>query len=113
MFASLQLYLLATISAVLLAAEAFALVDALRRPAAAFVSAGKRTKVFWSVLLMVGAVLGFVGLFPPLGGGFLGLAVFFAVIPALIYLSDVRPAIRGYRGPRSNRGPSSGPRGGW
>lgn len=113
MFASLQLYLLVAIAVVLLATEVFALVDALRRPAAAFVSAGKRTKVFWSVLLLVGAVIGFIGLPQPLGGGFLGLAGFFAIIPALIYLSDVRPAIRGYRGPRSNRGPSSGPRGGW
>lgn len=112
MFASLQLYLLVTITVALLAVEVYALVDALRRPAGAYPSAGKRTKNFWAGILAIGAVLGFVGLYPPLGGGFLGLAVLFAVIPAMIYLSDVRPAIGGYRKPRGGGG--AGPsRGGW
>ena len=110
MFASLQVLLFALITAALLVVEVYALIDALRRPNEAFVSAGKRTKTFWAVLLAVGAVLGFIGLPYPLGGGFLGLAVLFAVIPALIYLSDVRPALGGRR-PR-NQGPSA-PRGGW
>ncbi|SDD39101.1 Protein of unknown function [Sanguibacter gelidistatuariae] len=111
MFASLQQFLLALITVVLLAVEVYSLVDALRRPAAAFVSAGKRTKNFWSALLAIAAVLGFIGLTPPLGGGFLGLAVLFAVIPAMIYLSDVRPALGGRRRPRG--GGPSGSRGGW
>lgn len=110
MFASLQVLLFAVVATVLLVVEVYALIDALRRPNAAFVSAGKRTKTFWSILLAVGAVLGFIGLPYPLGGGFLGLAVLFTVVPALIYLSDVRPAL-GSR-PRKPRGPSS-PRGGW
>lgn len=110
MIALLQFYLLALITLALLVVEVYALVDAARRSNGAFVSAGKRTKTFWSVLLAVGAALGFIGLTPPLGGGFLGLAVLFAVIPALIYLSDVRPALGGR--PRKNQGPSS-PRGGW
>lgn len=97
MFAALQLYLLAFITAVLFAVEVFALVDAVRRPPAAFVSAGKRTKNFWAVLLGVFAVLGFIGLYPPIGGGFLGLWALFVVIPAAIYMTDVRPAVSGYR----------------
>lgn len=114
MFADLQFYLLSLITVILFAAEAFALVDALRRPAAAFVSAGKRTKVFWSLVLGVAAALGFIGLYPPLGGGYLGLMALFVVIPAIIYLTDVRPAVGGYRGPRGGSGPrGGGSRGGW
>ena len=107
MFALLQVYLLALITVALLVVEVYALIDALRRTNEAFVSAGKRTKSFWAILLGVGAALGFVGVTPPRGLGLLGLA---AVIPALIYLSDVRPALGGRR-PRK-QGPSS-PRGGW
>lgn len=111
MFALLQVYLLALITVALLVVEVYALIDALRRTNEAFVSAGKRTKSFWAILLAVGAALGFVGVTPPLGLGLLGLAALFAVIPALIYLSDVRPALGGHRRPRK-QGPSS-PRGGW
>lgn len=112
MFGALQFYVLGLITVVLFAVEAYALVDALRRPAGAFVSAGKRTKQFWSLLLGGAAVLGFVGLYPPLGGGYLGLMALFVIIPALVYLTDVRPAVGGSRGPRGgSRGPSN--RGGW
>lgn len=112
MFGDLQLYLLSLITVVLFAVEVYALVDALRRPTGAFVSAGKRTKTFWSALLGAAAVLGFVGLYPPLGGGYLGLMALFLIIPAIIYLTDVRPALGGSRGPRGgSRGPGS--RGGW
>lgn len=111
MFASLQVLLLAIITVVLLIVEVYALIDALRRSNEAFVSAGKRTKTFWSALLGLGAALGFIGVTPPIGLGLLGFAAFFAVIPAMIYLSDVRPALGGHRRPRK-QGPSS-PRGGW
>ena len=110
MFGALQIYLLSLITVVLFAVEVYALVDALRRPATAFVSAGKRTKTFWSLVLGAAAVLGFVGLYPPLGGGFLGLMALFLIIPAIIYLTDVRPALGGSRG---SRGPRGGSRGGW
>ena len=112
MFGDLQLYLLSLLTVVLFAIEVYALVDALRRPSTAFVSAGKRTKTFWTLLLGAAAVLGFVGLYPPLGLGVLGLMALFLIIPAIVYLTDVRPALGGSRGPRgSSRGPGS--RGGW
>lgn len=112
MFADLQFYLLGLITVALFAVEVYALVDALRRPDRAFVSAGKRTKTFWSLVLAAAAALGFVGLYPPLGRGYLGLMALFVIIPALIYLTDVRPAVAGPRGPRGgSQGPGS--RGGW
>ncbi|PFG34328.1 DUF2516 family protein [Sanguibacter antarcticus] len=114
MFADLQFYLLGLITVVLFASEVFALVDALRRPGAAFVSAGKKTKTFWSLVLAAAVALGFIGLYPPLGGGYLGLMALFVVIPAIIYLTDVRPALGSMRGPRGGSGPRGpGSRGGW
>lgn len=83
--------------------SAFAFVDALRRPAAAFEYAGKRTKRFWSILLGVALALAFVSL-----GGNIGILVILSVVAAGVYLADVRPAVKTYGG-----GPSRGPYGGW
>lgn len=69
----------------------FALIDAIARPESAYVSAGKQTKVFWVVLLVVGLLITIVGL-----------------IASIVYLVDVRPAIRasgGGRGSSSSDGP--------
>lgn len=81
---------------------AFSLVDALRRPAAAFEYASKRTKTFWSVLLGVATALAFVSI-----GGTIGLLVIISVVAAGVYLADVRPAVRTYGGGRG-RGSSRG-----
>ncbi|SDX55361.1 Protein of unknown function [Modestobacter sp. DSM 44400] len=73
-----------------LALAVWAFVDALVRPAAAFVAAGKLTKPGWLAITAIATLLlYFVG---PLS--FLGLP---AVIAAIVYLVDVRPAIRGLR----------------
>ena len=60
----------------------FALVDALSRPEAAFAYAGKQTKQFWLVILVLAVVSTFVGFFSLIG-----------LVAALVYLLDVRPAI--------------------
>ncbi|UNX54519.1 DUF2516 family protein [Georgenia sp. TF02-10] len=108
MVGNLQVLLFLALALVMLGLELWALVDAARRPAGAFTTAGKRTKTFWLVLLGVAAVIGFVAIPPPLGiglmGGFLQLL---AVVPAGVYLADVRPAVRGYGRRRPPRG------GGW
>lgn len=93
--------LLLTVAA--FAMTAFAFADAVRRPAAAFEYASKRTKTFWSVLLGVALALSFVSI-----NGGLGLLVILPVVAAGVYLADVRPAVRTYGG-----GPSRGPYGGW
>ncbi|TFV62627.1 DUF2516 family protein [Geodermatophilus sp. DF01-2] len=68
---------------------AWAFVDALIRPAAGYVAAGKLTKPGWAAILGL-AVLIIVLTRTPLS--LLGLP---AVIAAIVYLVDVRPAVRG------------------
>lgn len=84
------------------ALELWALIDVLRRPAGAFVAAGKRTKTFWTVIVVVAAAVGFVSIF-----SVLGIFGVIAVVGAAVYLADVRPAVRQYGG-----GPRGGGRGG-
>ncbi len=67
---------------------AWALADALVRPAAGYVAAGKLTKPGWAAIL--GLSLLVILLMGPMS--FLGLP---AVIATIVYLVDVRPAVRG------------------
>ena len=88
--ANLQYALYWALTLALFAVELGALVDAARRPSRSLVAAFKRTKTFWVALLAVTAALGFLSL--PISG--LGLGLFgtmLAVVPAAIYLTDVRP----------------------
>jgi uncharacterized membrane protein HdeD (DUF308 family) len=94
--------------------EAWALIDALRQPTNAFASAGKLTKQWWLIILGVAAALGLAHAAAPLGGIspiglLLGILPVAAFIAAAIYLADVRPAVRPYKG--GSRG--SGPYGPW
>jgi hypothetical protein len=73
-----------------LALTAWAFVDALTRPAAGFVAAGKLTKPGWLAITGLAALV--VYFFQPMS--FLGLP---AIIAAIVYLVDVRPAVRGLR----------------
>ncbi|MCZ2827877.1 DUF2516 family protein [Modestobacter sp. VKM Ac-2986] len=70
-----------------LALALWALVDAVIRPASAYVAAGKLSKPAWLGITGVAALLLFV--LGPLS--FLGLP---AVVAAVVYLVDVRPAVR-------------------
>jgi fucose 4-O-acetylase-like acetyltransferase len=87
------------VSLAMLVVKVWALVDAISRPAQAYEVAGKRTKVFWVVILVLSVIF--------LGIGILGLA---ALVAAIVYLVDVRPALREVSG---GRGSSGGPYGGW
>jgi len=82
-----------------LAARAFAFVDALIRPAAAFPAAGKLTKVAWCAILGVGLALALVS------SSLLGLFNIAGLIAAILYLVDVRPAVREIGKPGSHQGP--------
>lgn len=93
---------LLVLSVAALALTVYALVDALRRPAAAFEYAGKRTKTFWSVLLGVAVALAFVSV-----GGAISFLVIVSVVAGGVYMADVRPAVRTYGGGKS-RGPYGG-----
>jgi hypothetical protein len=68
----------------------WAFVDALIRPAAGYVAAGKLTKPGWAAITGLSAAV--VYWFTPMS--FLGLP---AVIAGVVYLVDVRPAVRGLR----------------
>jgi hypothetical protein len=104
---AIQIYLFLTLALVAFGVEVWALVHAARVPPAAFVSAGKRTKNFWLLVLGGTVALGFLAIPPPLGVGiFAGFLSILLIVPAAVYLADVRPAVSGYR-----RRPPRG--GGW
>ena len=91
-----------------LAVEVWAFVDAVRRPAPAFPAAGKQTKPIWLVILGVAAVIGLWS--STLGGpNLVSLFPIIAFVAAAIYLTDVRPKVREFKGGSS----SSGPYGPW
>ena len=75
---------------VILATELWALIDAALRPAAAFPAADKLTKPIWTAILAGALLLSFL-----FGGTSLfGLA---GIVAAIVYLVDVRPAVRSMR----------------
>ncbi|MCU1589322.1 MAG: uncharacterized protein JWP11_578 [Frankiales bacterium] len=76
----------------LLVLVAWALIDAATRPAAAFVAAGKQTKQIWLAILGGCLLVSLIGL-----GGILGFFGFIIAVAAIVYLVDVRPAVRGMR----------------
>ena len=90
------------------AAEVFALVDCVRHRPDAFVAAGKRTKQFWSIVLGIAVLLGFVSI----GSSLLFSVGLIAVVGAGIYLADVRPALRQVSG-GGRGGQHMGPYGPW
>jgi hypothetical protein len=107
-----QVWLFLLFYLVIFGLSAWALVDCLRRPAGAFTAAGKRTRTFWTWVLVAATVVAFISIPPPLGlrlpfPSFLALV---SAAAAIIYLVDVRPAVAPYTRRRGPGGPS---RGGW
>jgi hypothetical protein len=91
-----------------LCVEVWAFVDAVRRPSPAFPAAGKQTKPLWLVILGVAAVIGLWS--STLGGpNLVSLFPIVAFVAAAIYLTDVRPKVKEFKGGSS----SSGPYGPW
>ena len=84
--------LLSLLNLGLLVLVGWALIDAATRPAPAFVAAGKQTKQIWLAILGVALLLCLVGF-----GGVLGLFGFLIAVAAIVYLVDVRPAVREMR----------------
>jgi hypothetical protein len=113
-FGDLQTLIVQALTVLAFGLEVFALVDAARTRADAFVVTGKQTKILWLVILGVATAFGFISL--PFGGAGrldpFGLLSIIAVVAAAVYLTDVRPAVRQIRGGGSS-GPKSGPYGPW
>ncbi len=88
--------------------EAWAFIDAIRRPSQAFVATGKQTKKLWLIILGVAVVVGLYG--AAYGVGPVSILPVAAFVAAAIYLADVRPKVKDFRG---GGGTTSGPYGSW
>jgi len=89
--------------------ELWAFIDVIRRPAAAFLAAGKQTKQIWLIISGVAAVLGLAFAFY---GGITNFLAVVAFVAAAIYHVDVRPKVKEYHNNKGN-GTSYGPYGPW
>jgi RsiW-degrading membrane proteinase PrsW (M82 family) len=90
--------------------KAGALVDALTHREDAYRAADKRTKPFWLVVLSL--ALGLDLLFT---NSIFGIFVLMGLVAAIVYMVDVRPAIKGLTGGGRGRGRrgNAGPYGPW
>ena len=89
--------------------EAWAFIDAIRRPGPAFPAASKQTKPLWLVILGVALVIGLGG-----AAGQLSLFSFLPIIAfvaAAVYLTDVRPKVSSFQGGSGHT--RQGPYGPW
>ncbi|MBV7411519.1 DUF2516 family protein [Dermabacteraceae bacterium TAE3-ERU27] len=84
--------------------EAWALINAVRFPAAAYDAAMKRTKLFWGGVCAVSAVVGLLTLpILPFRLPVLGIMPIIAVTAAGVFLADVLPALRSVMGNAQGR----------
>lgn len=91
------------------AIELWAFIDVIRRPAAAFLAAGKQTKQIWLIISGVAAVLGLAFAYY---GGITQILAVVAFVAAAIYHVDVRPKVKDYHNNKGS-GTSYGPYGPW
>jgi hypothetical protein len=112
-FDTLQALIVFALSAATLVFAIWGFIDCMRRPGGAFTSASKQSKALWAVLLGLAAVLAFVMLPWPLGGGggVLNILGIVAIGIVLFYFVNVKPAVGGGTG--LGGGGSSGRSGGW
>ena len=90
----------------LLLLKVFCLIDAAVRREDAYRAADKQKKAFWVVILAVAAVWDFFF------GSLIGILSIAGLIAAIVYLVDVRPALRQVDGRRRGGG-QMGPYGPW
>ena len=111
----IQAVIVLALSVLAFGLEVYALVDAARTRADAFLATGKQTKTRWLIILGLATAFGFLSL--PFGGGgvvsVLSLLPIIAVVAAAVYLTDVRPAVRQIRGGGGGGGRNAGPYGPW
>ncbi|WP_447643578.1 DUF2516 family protein [Nocardioides zeae] len=88
-----QSWLMLAVLLAIIAVKGFTLVSAIGFRPDAFEATGKQTKSTWVGILTVGLVLELASLFVPLGfiGSILNIGF---TIAALVYLADVRPALK-------------------
>lgn len=81
-------------------ASLYALIEALRTPAPAFQMMDKQTKGLWVALLGIATALSFLAV---MSGR--GMFVILGLVATLVFLLDVRPAVKGAAGGGRNDGP--------
>jgi uncharacterized membrane protein YgcG len=103
-------YLFWAVNIIALVVKIWAIVDAAIRPSEAYRTADKRSKTFWVVLLLVMIVLTYF-----FGGAVISIVGIVSVTAAIVYLVDVRPALREVSRTQKRGGSSSsyGPYGPW
>ena len=85
--------------------EAWAFVDALRRPAGAFTAVGKQSKPIWLIILGVAMVVGLGYAFYVRGASVTSILPVAAFVAAAVYMSDVHPKVKEFRTGRTHSGP--------
>ena len=109
MFAFLQSSVVFILSIAALVGSVWALVDAARYSNAAYVAAGKQTKMLWLAILGVAAVIAFISVPPPIGigGGIVGFFGLLSIGAVIVYFVEVRVKVAPHHRPGS-RGPQGG-----
>ncbi|MFV0633905.1 DUF2516 family protein [Demequina sp.] len=100
MFSTLQHLIVLLLSVAALVGAIWALVDASKYSDGQYKNAGKNSKGMWLAILGVAALIAFISLPWPLGGGggiggLLGIA---AIIAVIYYFVDVKPKVSGTSG---------------
>lgn len=83
----------------------FAFVDALVRPRAAFEAAGKLTKIAWLLFL------GIAAFYDVMWGSVTAILTILGTVAAIVYVVDVRPAIKAITPAKRSKGSQNGPYG--
>jgi len=83
--------------------EAWAFVDALRRPTGAFPAVSKQTKPLWLIITGVCLAVGFFS--AAYNIAVIQILPIAAFIGSAIYLTDVRPKVREFKGGSAHQGP--------
>lgn len=108
MFGDFQWFLLNALAIGAIGLKVYALVDAVRVPTQAFPAAGKLTKPIWVGILVLSLVVAII-VYP----NAIHLLSILGVVAAAVYLVDVRPAVRQFRGGRRDSTTHDGPYGPW
>ncbi|WNM24286.1 DUF2516 family protein [Demequina capsici] len=108
MFSSLQNLVILVLSVAALVGSVWGLIDAAKYSNEAYVAAGKQTKTIWLVILGVAALIAFISMPYPLGGGggivgFLGLL---SIVAVIVYFVEVRVKVAPHH--RPGAGPKRG-----
>jgi hypothetical protein len=85
--------------------EAWAFIDAIRRPTAAFTAVGKQTKPIWLIILGVAMVVGLGYAFYVRGASVTSILPVAAFVAAAVYMADVHPKVKEFKTGSSRSGP--------